>query len=34
MPRYWVIAPFEARPPELFDKVWQFALANNLAAFS
>ena len=30
MPRYWVIAPFEAKPPELFDKVWQFDLANNL----
>ncbi len=30
MPRYWVIAPFESKPPELFDKVWEFDLANNL----
>lgn len=28
--RYWLIAPVEANPPELFDKVWQFDLANNL----
>jgi restriction system protein len=30
MPRYWVIAPVESKPPELFDKVWQFDIANNL----
>jgi len=30
MPRYWVIAPVESKPPELFDKVWQFNRANNL----
>jgi restriction system protein len=30
MPRYWVIAPVESKPPELFGKVWQFDLANNL----
>ncbi len=30
MPRYWVIAPVESKPPELFDKVWQFDLANNV----
>ena len=30
MPRYWVIAPFESKPPELFDRVWQFDVANNL----
>lgn len=30
MPRYWVIAPVESKPPELFDKVWRFDLANNL----
>lgn len=30
MPRYWVIAPVESKPPELFDKVWQFDLANHL----
>ena len=30
MPRYWVIAPVESKPPELFDKVWQFDLVNNL----
>jgi len=29
-PRYWVIAPFESQPPEQFDKVWQFDLANNI----
>lgn len=30
MSRYWVIAPVESNPPELFDKVWQFDLANSL----
>ncbi|HLA83230.1 MAG TPA: endonuclease NucS domain-containing protein [Thermoguttaceae bacterium] len=30
MPRYWVIAPVESKPRELFDKVWQFDLTNNL----
>ncbi len=30
MPRYWLIAPFKSKPPELFDKVWQFDLANNV----
>jgi restriction system protein len=30
MPRYWVIAPVESDPRELFDKVWQFDVANNL----
>ena len=30
MPRYWVIAPVESKPPELFDKVWQFDVDNNL----
>ncbi len=29
MPRYWVIAPVESKPPELFDRVWEFDLANN-----
>jgi restriction system protein len=30
MPRYWVIAPVESKPAELFDRVWQFDIANNL----
>jgi predicted Mrr-cat superfamily restriction endonuclease len=30
MPRYWIIAPVESKPPDLFGKVWQFDLANNL----
>jgi hypothetical protein len=30
MPRYWVIAPVESKPRELFDIVWQFDLANDL----
>jgi hypothetical protein len=30
MPRYWVIAPAESQPLALFDKVWQFDLANRL----
>ena len=30
MPRYWVMAPIEAHPPEAFEKVWQFDLANNV----
>jgi hypothetical protein len=29
MPRYWVIAPVESNPPEQFDKVWQWDLANK-----
>jgi restriction system protein len=29
MPRYWVIAPYENKDPELFEKVWQFDLANS-----
>ncbi|MCD4727540.1 MAG: hypothetical protein K8R46_07760 [Pirellulales bacterium] len=30
MPRYWVIAPIESKPPGLFDKIWRFDLSNNL----
>lgn len=30
MPRYWVMAPIEAHPPEAFEKVWQFDLENSL----
>lgn len=30
MTRYWVIAPFESKNPEAFDKVWQFDLAHNV----
>jgi restriction system protein len=30
MPRYWIIAPVESKPPELFDKIWQFDLTNNI----
>ncbi len=30
MPRYWIIAPVESKQPELFDRVWQFDLENNL----
>lgn len=30
MPRYWVMAPVESKPPELFDKVWQFDLAEHV----
>lgn len=30
MPRYWVMAPVESKPSELFDKVWQFDLAENV----
>jgi restriction system protein len=29
MSRYWVIAPFESKPSEVFDKVWQFDIAND-----
>jgi restriction system protein len=32
MSRYWVIAPFESNPPDAFDRVWQFDLANNLVS--
>lgn len=30
MPRYWVMAPVESKPQELFDKVWQFDLIQNV----
>jgi len=30
MPRYWVIAPFESKNADTFDKVWQSDLANNV----
>jgi RecB family endonuclease NucS len=30
MARYWVVAPVESNKPELFDKVWQFDMENNL----
>ncbi len=30
MPRYWVMAPVESKPPELFDKVWQYDLAHGV----
>jgi restriction system protein len=30
MPRYWVIAPVESKPPRLFDKVWEFDRDHNL----
>ena len=30
MPRYWVMAPFESHPSEVFDKVWQFDITNGL----
>jgi restriction system protein len=30
MPRNWIIAPVESNPPDLFNKVWQFDLTNNL----
>lgn len=30
MRRYWIVAPVESENPDLFDKVWQFDLANNL----
>ena len=30
MPRYWVMAPVESKPADLFDNVWQFDLAQNV----
>ena len=30
MSRCWIIAPVEANPPDLFNKVWQFDLAHNI----
>lgn len=29
-PRYWVIAPVEAKPQDRFDRAWKFDLANGL----
>jgi restriction system protein len=34
MPRYWVIAPFESSPSDVFDRVWQFDLTNNLISIA
>ena len=30
MPRYWVMAPVESKPADLFDMVWRFDLAQNV----
>jgi len=30
MKRYWVIAPYDADVPEVWEKVWQFDLANEV----
>lgn len=30
MPRFWVMAPVESKPPEMFDRVWQFDVMNSL----
>ncbi len=30
MPRCWVIAPFESKKVDTFDRVWQFDVANNV----
>jgi len=30
MPRYWVIAPFESKNSDVFDKVWQYDLSHSL----
>lgn len=30
MPRHWVISPYHAGIPEIWEKVWQFDLDNNL----
>jgi restriction system protein len=30
MPRNWVIAPIQSNDADVFDKVWQFDLANNV----
>lgn len=30
MPRYWIMAPVKSKPLELFEKVWQFDLTQNV----
>lgn len=30
MTRYWVIAPYEANPSDVFDKVWRFDVENGV----
>jgi restriction system protein len=30
MTRFWIIAPLAANPPEKFESVWEFDLANNV----
>lgn len=30
MPRYWVMAPIQSKPADLFDKVWQFDLVESM----
>jgi len=32
MPRYWVIAPYDSRETEIWEKVWQYDLANGVIA--
>lgn len=29
MPNYWVIAPYQANKPEIYDRVWKFDLQNG-----
>jgi restriction system protein len=30
MPRYWIIAPVEADPSDVFDKAWEFDLSHDI----
>lgn len=30
MPRFWVMAPGESKPADLFERIWQFDLAQNV----
>ena len=32
MPRYWVMAPVDSKPPERFNKVWQHDLDNGVVS--
>ncbi len=30
MPRYWVIAPYHADRPQLWERVWKYDLDNGI----
>ncbi|MDQ2920322.1 MAG: hypothetical protein M3R52_01715 [Acidobacteriota bacterium] len=34
MPRYWVMAPYHADKPELWDRVWKYNLEHDIISIN